>query len=213
MASSFLALASSPSTLTAQGSIVPFALRIYIPAPAVRFFGRAFNGGNKVQISGSIDMSQTGGAAIEVRSRNFGQTLEYDLSSLNDVDGKPDWWKQPKGSPLTIGSGTQVPTNENLSAEWKTWGQASHGFLLKVSGENPLPAFAPAIDAQIHVGLRFAEDGLHYKLDAMHDGFPNFELHVGSRCVLDYDCVASGEGPLALGPGMDKRKTTDWTKL
>jgi hypothetical protein len=207
-----IALTLSPRAASAQ-SVIPFALRIYIPSPAVIFAGSTFNGGDKVLLTGAINLAASGAAALSVNQRTFGETRQYAAGVAQPVAGKPSWYGALPSGAAPIKTDTAQVTDSNLKASWEVPAGATHGARLWVVGANPIPLVAPAIDADILVGLRRTGGVVQFTLNAAFDGFPSYELKLNGTPVLDHDCIVTSQGPSDLVPPMDRSKITPWTTL
>jgi len=143
----------------------------------------------------------------------WGTTYKYKDSDALAVTNKPDWYCTLRSGATPIDSGTLERDEANLNVQFAQMDDATHAVKFTVVGANPLLALAPAIDADIVVGLRKAADRIQFAVTGKHDGFPNFTLQINGKTVYAWDCVANGEDPSALGPPMDQSVDTGWTTL
>jgi Protein of unknown function (DUF3238) len=199
-------------------------LRLFIPSRAVSIpigpapvgFGgdnRGFSfdqGTSRVEIWVDVDNSPTTTNPISVKRLAFGESTMYHADKLQDVVGKPFWWKtirrdpflQLEASPDAVAT---APVSEStLSAQ----GSLETGpFALipnvrvkfHVSATVPLEALAPPINCDLDVlisatGTPF----LSYSVTGSHDGFPAYELYISQRLVYSFDPESAGTNPLHL---------------
>lgn len=196
-----------------QASSASFQLRIFIPSPAVSYLGDAFSGGDKVVLDGKFDLSKPGPESLSISRRYLGPTDRYAPEAVEAVAGRPSWFVRPRPGMQPVERGQAILSNRSLAAHWFTPAGATHGVRIVAEAANPLVAGSPAIDAAITLGLRRRDDDLEYSLEAEHDGFPSYSLTVGSRTVLNYDCVVAQDSPLGLFPPMERHSKTAWRRL
>ncbi|KQN05179.1 hypothetical protein ASE78_16785 [Sphingomonas sp. Leaf25] len=193
--------------------VIPFDLRIFIPAAAVSYAGRSFGGGTKVRVDGTLDCGVAGPAALRIGTAGFDETKEYDSDALVPVDGGPAWARRIRPGAAPIAVGHQDVTDATLRTAWALPPGATHGCEIVVNGRNPLVRGAPAIDATFTLGLRRGTLGIERWLRCAHDGFPSYEFRVGGRVLRAYDCIAADATPLALFPPAEIAFTADWSLL
>lgn len=209
-----LAAMALPAAARAASTLVPFQLRVFIPSPAVSYVG-VFSGGDKAIVEGTIDLAKSGAAALSVTTRKLGPTKKYADSAAIAMTGKPDWYVALVPGAAPIQTGQADLTAAALSASWDVPAGATHGVKIVVDAANPLIALAPAINAEIRIGLRAAAGGAAYWLSAEHDGFPNYQVKLGAGALVhDYDCVVAGDTPFALMIPMERETVTPtWLAL
>ena len=196
---------------------VTINLTVFIPSEAVTFsllgFGGTFNGGVKCDLSPTIDLVSTGRASLHLPTPSWDITKGYDDEDALPVSGKPDWFRSLKSGAEVLEEKRLERTVDNLNATFATPDGATHGVLFTVVGANPLIALAPAIDAEITVGLRMTKGGIEYMVSGGHDGFPSYKLALNRAEVYKHDCVLKGESPSALKPPMDYSVDIGWKLL
>ncbi|EJL23950.1 DUF3238 domain-containing protein [Novosphingobium sp. AP12] len=192
-------------------------LVVGIPSPAVQFYfagiGGTFNGGVKCSPSPKIDLDVAGADSFSFPTLTWGTTHAYEDGDAPIVAGKPDWFRNLNAGAKPTESEQLARTPANLNAEFVAFAGASHAVKFWVVGANPLLALAPAIDADIIVGLRKAGTKVQFAVSGAHDGFPNYTLSIGGKTVYSWDCVTHGETPSALKPPMDQSISLDWQDL
>lgn len=192
-------------------------LVVGIPSPAVQFYfagiGGTFNGGVKCSPSPKIDLDIAGAGSFTFPTPEWSTTHAYEDGDAPTVAGKPDWFRSLNAGAVATESERLARTLANLNAEFVAFAGASHAVKFSVVGANPLLALAPAIDADIIVGLRKAGPKVQFAVAGGHDGFPNYTLSIGGKTVYFWDCVAKGETPSALKPPMDQSVKLDWQDL
>ena len=141
-------------------------------------------------------------------------TKRYNESDALGVAGKPDWFRALKSGAVETESKQLARTPTNLDVEFVDFNGASHAVKFFVDGPNPLLSLAPAINAEIIVGLRKTVTGkVEFSIEGKHDGFPNYTLSINGTAVYFWDCVAKNEDPSALGPPMDQVVSLGWKSL
>lgn len=196
---------------------VSIKLSVGIPSEVVFFqvigIGGAYNGGIKCNPNPTVDLDKTGGSSMTVPPLVWGATRSYADADALLVAGKPDWYRSLRAGAIPTGSATLERKPDNLNVEFTQFDGATHAVKFTVVGANPLLAGAPAIDAEITVGLRRSAGGIQYAVKGEHDGFPNYTLQINGKTVYAWDCVAAGEDPSALGPPMDQKVNSGWKGL
>jgi hypothetical protein len=200
-----------------MATLVSVKLTVGIPSAAVHYtvlgYGGTFNGGIKCSPNPTIDLDKSGASSLTLPTPSWGITYAYNEPDSTPVPGKPDWFRALKTGAVAIESKQLVRTEDNLNAVFTSMSGASHAVKFMVIGANPLLSLAPAIDAEVTVGLRKNGTIIEYCVSGAHDGFPNYALEVGGKVVYSWDCVAKGESPNALKPPMDQTATVGWTSL
>jgi len=210
---------------------IEFRYRAFIPSPALKgpFFdnyhgdGRGFSyadGTSRGEITFLVDMAPGGGLSnLRVLDRHWSPTYSYNSSDTPAVAGKPDWWLDLVPGAVPTGTGTCPTSDDTLNAVIGATGtvrpamtvvDGSSIVTVTMSGNNPLVAGSPAIDADMSVMLRRGANGLEAKVNGSHDGFPAHEVYVNRQRVYGYDPVAAGKGPTALFPPMGISVDTAW---
>jgi hypothetical protein len=213
-----------------EQSMIDARLRLFIPSRAVvvplpvvgdagfdgdnRGFSYA-DGTSRAELWVDIDNSPFTQTPISVKQRAFGESRWYIKDKLEDVVGKPFWWKNIRKDPflqieaLPDGVATAPVTDETLFVSGRIEAADLFGLTknvrvtFRVAGTNPLEALAPAIDC--HLELLIAATGLPaftYSVVGSHDAFPAYELYLQQRLVYFFDPVQAGTSPLSLG-GID----------
>jgi len=192
-------------------------LTVFIPSDAVTYsvlgYGGTFNGGVKCAPEPKIDLDVSGPGSLVFPTPSWGTTREYLDSDSLPVSGKPDWYRALKAGAAVQAEERLERTTDNLNATFAPPAGATHGVFFKVVGANPLLTLAPAIDAEITVGLRKRGSAVEYMVAGEHDGFPSYVLTLNGKEVYNHDCVAKGETPSALKPWMDISANIGWTRL
>jgi hypothetical protein len=67
----------------------------------------------------------------------------------------------------------------------------------------PLFWFAPAINWRIVIDFTFGNT-IRYRVSGMHDGYPNYELYIGTHRIFEFDHIAYNETIYSLGLGMER---------
>jgi hypothetical protein len=186
-----------------------------IPSPAVKLFGAGsgFNGGRKSTLEVRMDLSQNGTEAFALRTRTWGSTQRYDAADLEDVAGKPGWWKAIRSGATATETGTLSVKDSNLRAEYVSSPEGSHSVRLVVAGGNPLISPSPEIDGNFIISFRREQGSWQAKLTGVFDGFPDHRVTVGGLTLLDHDCVAEGQTPLSLPAPAEFSKDSGWNAL
>lgn len=205
--------------------MVDVRLRVFIPSRAVAIPGppgstgfdgdnRSFSldqGTSRAELWVDVDNSPLAAAPITIKRRSFGQTARYSLDKIQDVPGKPFWWKEIKRLPFLD---TELAPDAVATAEVTESTLSVHGGLepdpfglvprirtaFHVAGGNPLEPLAPPINCDLDVFLS-ATGGtplLTYSVSGSHDGFPAYELYIAGRLIYSFDPVAAGTSPLNL---------------
>ena len=200
-----------------MATAVIIKLEVFIPSEVVTYYafgyGGTFNGGMKCNPAPVIDLDVAGSGSLTFSAPEWGETRAYDDADAIEVPGKPDWFRTLKPGAAVTEQGTLARTTDNLDAKFRAPDGATHGVFFKVVGANPLLSIAPAIDAEITVGLRKGGGGIEYMVDGAHDGFPDYRLSLDGKVVYAHDCVAKGETPGALKPWMDYSVDIGWKAL
>jgi len=139
-------------------------------------------------------------------------TKRYDEGDAVAVPTMPDWFRSLRAGAQELESGQLARAPENLNVKFSKIADATHAVEFLVDGKNPLLT-APAINAEIVVGLRKAASGIEYIVKGEHDGFPNYTIVINGKSVYGWECVANGETPFALSPPMDQTVDSGWKKL
>jgi hypothetical protein len=202
--------------------LVKIEYRTFIPSAAVAGgipgVTRFFNGGNKGVLNCVVDLDGAGATSLSISLAEWHETIEYATGSTEQVAGKPDWFHKVKASPTIVDRKTLVRTASNLDARWSVPSGATHGVLLFKEGTNPLvlpsaPAFTPAINAEIVIGLRLNGSVIEYMIKGSFDGFPAHEIKLNGNTVWSHDPISSGDDPLSLFPPMDESVALSWKSL
>lgn len=197
--------------------IVTLKLTVFIPSDAVTYsvfgYGGTFNGGVKCAPEPTIDLNKSGSGSVKLPEPFWGETRKYADEDSETIPGKPDWFRRLRAGASILEKDKLVRTTGNLNATFAQPAGATHGVYFKVIGANPLLTLAPAIDAEITVGIRKAGNEIDFMIEGAHDGFPNYALTLNNKEVYLHDCVASGETPEALKPNMDYSINTGWKRL
>jgi hypothetical protein len=192
-------------------------LTVGIPSAAVLYavlgYGGAFNGGVKCKPSPNVNLDKSGAASLTLPQLVWGMTHQYNEADAPTVAGKPDWFRSLQAGAQPVDGKTLARTPDNLNVEFVHLQGATHAVKFTVVGANPMLTIAPAIDAEIVVGLRKSGGGIQFAVKGEHDGFPNYTLVLNGRQVYAWDCVAKGESPAALGPPMDQSVDIAWQDL
>lgn len=195
-------------------SSVVISLQIYIPSEAVRYsmlaYGGTFNGGSKCQLQAALDLDRSGDASLSAPKPSWAITHRYQDSDSVPLTGKPEWFQALKPGARSMEQGQLERTEANLRASFHRPGDATHGVRFIAVGANPLLKLAPAIDADVVVGLKKIEGRWHYMIAGEHDGFPNYTVTVGADTAYHHDCVVKNETPAALAPPMDYAINVGW---
>lgn len=192
---------------------VSVKLTIGIPSEAVYYLTYTYNGGTKCSPSATLDLDQTGAASLKLPALAWGTTREYANADASAIPGKPDWFRALRPGAQPTGMATLARTTDNLNVVWTAMEGASHAMKFTVDGGNPMMTFAPHIDATITVGLRKVAGGIQFRVDGMHDGFPNYTLQINNKTVYEWDAVKQGEDPSALAGTGDQDIKISWTSL
>lgn len=192
---------------------VSVKLVVGIPSPAVLYYalgyGGTFNGGVKCSPAVEIDMDVGGSPSLNFPTPSWGATHRYRDEDTALVAGKPDWYRSLTAGAQATENGQLQRTVDNLNASFVELPDASHAVRFWVVGANPL-LNAPAIDADITVGLRHRPGGFQYRVSGAHDGFPNYSISINGLAIYEWDCVLNGETPGALAPPMDRNVNLAW---
>lgn len=196
---------------------VKISLKVFIPSEAVTFsilgYGGTFNGGVKCEPAATIDLSMNGESSLSFPEPAWGETRSYDDTDASAVSGKPDWYRQLNSGAAVVETKRLDRTTDNLNATFEVPTGASHGVKFFVVGANPLLSYAPAIDAEIKVGLRIINGELEVMAAGSHDGFPSYSLVVNGMEIYSHDCVAEAQDPSDLAPPMEYSVDVDWRSL
>lgn len=187
----------------------------FIPSEVVEFFGRAFNGGVKSTLIVNVDLAKTGSQSMQIATRTWGETKEYNVSDTAAISGKPDWFRKLVSGAKEIAHDTLVVSDSNLKCTWNPMSGASHGVEMVVEGANPLVSTlpAPAISADISVGFRKTGKDWECSIKGSHDGFPSYAVFINDDLKYTHDCVSTGQTPWSLFPPMEYDVAIDWSKL
>lgn len=146
--------------------VVTIELSIGIPSDAVLYsvlgYGGAFNGGVKCKPGATVDLDKAGSASMTVGGLAWSTTNQYEETDALAVAGKPDWFRLIRNGAAPINSKQLQRTSANLDIQFIQFAGATHAVKLIVVGPNPLLTLAPAIDAEIVVGLRKAGGSTEY---------------------------------------------------
>lgn len=194
-------------------TLVKISLIVKIPSQVVYIAYGAlgvFNGGVKCTPDVTIDLDKAGTASMVFATPSWGKTHRYDAADTTPVAGKPDWYRNLRAGAAEQESGTLTRTEQNLNALFTSLDRA-HAVKFVVEGANPLVGAAPAISAEIIVGVRKKAGGVfECCIQGEHDGFPDYTVLVNDKAAYSYGCVNAGESPTALFPPMDKAVNTGW---
>lgn len=197
--------------------LIEVTLKVFIPSEVVTYsvlgYGGSFNGGTKCEPAPTIDMDVVGGGSFSFPTPSWGMTRSYDDNDAEKVSGKPDWYRSLKPGSEVLEEERLERTEGNLNAVFATPDGASHGVAFTVVGANPLLSLAPAIDAEVTVGLRRRNGKIEASAQVKHDGFPSYILTVNGKTIYSHDCVDTGESPGALKPPMDYSSSLDWQEV
>ena len=198
-------------------SKVKIQLSVAIPSPAVLYYflgvGGTFNCGEKCDPFVEIDLAKSGASSMAFPVPSWGKTHAYADSDAKVVAGKPDWFRTLRSGAKPKETGQLERTPSNLNAEFAVMPGASHGVKFSVVGANPLLSLAPAIDVDVHVGLRKNNGAVEFRATGQHDGFPDYRLIISERQVWFWDCVANGETPGALKYPAEHSFDTGWKRM
>lgn len=196
---------------------VTIELTIGIPSAVVLYsvlgYGGAFNGGTKCSPKPVIDLDTSGSGSLTVPVLEWSTTNRYEDADALPVASRPAWFCALRAGASPVESKKLVRDPANLDVQFSQIGGATHAVKFIVVGANPLLTLAPAIDAEIVVGLRKSGGGIQYVIQGTHDGFPNYTVLINGRSVYAWDCVANSQDPSALGPPMDQTVSTGWKNL
>lgn len=196
---------------------VTIELMIGIPSAAVLYrvlgYGGAFSGGTKCSPRSIVDLDKLGSNSLTVPALEWALTKKYNDSDAPAISGKPDWFRSLRSGAAETESKQLAREPDNLDVQFSQLGGATHAVKFIVAGPNPLLSFAPAIDAEILVGLRETMGRIEYAVEGKHDGFPNYMVFINGTTVYSWDCVANSQDPSALGPPMDQIVDTGWRTL
>jgi hypothetical protein len=225
---------SADPNAAAADAPVELKIRIFIPCnalTALSFTGRrAFAGdGRDFGYSGGTSRAELVAnvtvrpAALQLVSRQFGMSSEYNFEDAIPVAGRPDWFMDVKPGAAAIATDTLKVTDDDLNIELGPGSSTTEGVFstienttvvnINVAGAIPLMTGAPDIDATLYV--HFKHDGLQIKalVHGTHDGFPAYEIYLNQKLVYQFDPVAAGTSPLNLMPPEDITVTTDYVYL
>jgi len=200
-----------------MATLVTVRLTVGIPSPAVLYkvlgYGGAFSGGTKCNPVVTIDLDKAGAGSMAFPTPAWSTTHGYKEEDAVAVAGKPDWFRNLRAGAAVQASRALERTVDNLNAKFVAVDGGTHGVQFTVVGANPLLLVAPAIDADITVGLRRQGGVLQFRVVGGHDGFPNYTLQVNDKTVHAWDCVARNQTPFALSPPMDQSVDISWRPL
>lgn len=198
-------------------NLINVKLKVFIPSESVTFYfvgyGGTFNGGTKCEPSPTVDMDVAGDGSLNFPTPTWGITRSYNDDDALMVTGKPDWFRTLKVGAASLEEKRLERTDDNLNATFAKPNGASHGVKFIVVGANPLLSLAPAIDAEITVGLRKNSGKVEANASVKHDGFPSYVLSVNGKDIYTHECVSAGESPSALKPPMDYSSNVDWQSV
>ena len=198
-------------------TLATIQLTIGIPGEIVLYqlagFGDAFSGGMKCNPKPTIDLDKSGAASMTVPALAWSMTRSYADTDALPMQGKPTWFRALRSAAVPKASRALEREPDNLDVKFAQMAGASHAVEFIVAGANPLLAVAPTIDAVITVGLRKAGGGIEYAVKGDHDGFPDYALTINGKTVYAWNCVAKGEGPLALAAPMEQSVNIGWQSL
>lgn len=196
---------------------VDLELTVAIPSAAVLYsvlgYGGAFNGGAKCRPKAVVDLDKPGGNSLMVPQLAWEITYKYKDDDVVAVAGKPGWYRTLRSGATSIDSQTLERNVNNLNVQLVQMDGATHAVKFTVVGANPFLTLAPAIDADVVVGLRKVAGGIQYAVKGGHDGFPTYTLLVNGKQVYSWDCAANNKDPSALLPPMDQSVDTGWNTL
>ena len=196
---------------------VTLELTIGIPSVVVLYsvlgYGGAFNGGTKCSPKPVVDLDMSGAGSMTVPALEWSMTHKYKDEDAVAIVGRPEWFRSLRSGASPIESKGLTRDAANLDVQFSHIEGATHAVKFLVVGANPLLTLAPAIDAEIVVGLRKAGAGIQYIVNGKHDGFPNYTLLINGMSVYSWDCTAKSQDPSALGPPMDQSVDTGWKSL
>ena len=205
--------------------MIDLRLRLFIPSPAVAVamgipgmtgFGgdnRSFSfdqGTSRAEIFVDVDNSPLTQNPITIKRLAFGQSTSYSMHKLEDVIGKPFWWKNIKRDPfLQLQAPPDAMTTAHLNdSALSVRANLEPGLFglvpnvkvkFHVSGTNPLEPLAPPINCDLDVSISATGVPLvSYSVTGAHDGFPAYELYLAQRLIYSFDPVTAGTSPLNL---------------
>jgi hypothetical protein len=156
---------------------VTIGLRIGILSAAVLCsvlcYGGAFSGGTKCSPRSTVDLDKSGSNSLTVPAPKWAMTKKYNDGDALAVSGKPDWFRSLRSGAAETEVKQLTRKPDNLDIQFSQIGGAIHAVKFIVAGPNPLLSLAPAIDAEIVVGLREEIGRIEYAVQGKHDGFPN----------------------------------------
>lgn len=185
------------------------------PVGAVGYDGdnRSFSfdqGTSRADIWLDVDNSPFTAAPVAIKRLGFGQSSRYDMAKLEDVSGKPFWWKSVRRDPLLqleapADAVATAPVNNDTLSVTGVLEPGPFGLIPNIrvhfhlNGVNPLEPLAPAVNADLDVLISATgTPALSYSITGSHDGFPAYELYIAQRLVYSFDPVAAGTNPLNL---------------
>ncbi len=196
--------------------LVTVKLKVFIPSEAVHYsvlgYGGTYNGGMKCEPSVTLDFSRSGPSSMSSTTPVWSVTKSYSEADGDLVPGKPEWFRKLRSGASVLQEKRLERTPSNLNARFVVPSGSTHGVIFNVVGANPLLS-APAIDADITVGLRRTAEAIQYMVSGAHDGFPCYSISINSQEIYLHDCVRLGENPSALKPPMDYRCDIGWRAL
>lgn len=199
-----------------MAALVTVKLRVFIPSEAVHYsvlgYGGTYNGGMKCDPSVSLDLSRSGPSSMSFTTPVWSVTRSYSEADGDLVSGKPEWFRKLRSGAPVLKEERLERTPSNLDAKFVVPSGGTHGVMFNVVGANPLLS-APAIDADITVGLRRTSEAIQYMVSGEHDGFPCYSISINDQEIYLHDCVHKGESPSALKPPMDYRCGIAWRSL
>lgn len=196
---------------------VSVKLKVFIPSEVVTFsllgYGGTFNGGVKCEPSPTVDLDRNGASSLSFPTPTWGKTKSYSDEDSLEVSGKPDWFRKLKSGANVLQEKRLERTEENLNAKFEVPDDATHGVKFIIIGANPLLSLAPAIDAEIVVGLRKRDTGFEAMVKGSHDGFPSYTIEVNGTGIYSHDCVVESQDPGDLAPPMDFSVNVSWQRI
>jgi hypothetical protein len=203
--------------------MVDVRLRVFIPARAVFLpagplssgFGgdnRGFSvdqGTSRADVFVDVDNTPTTTRPITINRLGFGESTRYSVDKIQDVPGKPAWWKEIRRDPfLHLEVAPDARATEQVSGSTlSVQGSLEPGLFglvpnvrvkFHLAGTNPLEPLAPPINCDLDLLISATGPLISYSLSGSHDGFPAYELYVSNRRIYEFDPVAAGTTPLSL---------------
>lgn len=221
-----------------EGPAVELKFRAFIPSralPAVSLSGSRLFGGDhrdfsydqgtsRAEIHATVRVGVPGsGGTVTLNRRFFGESTEYDYGLMQQVAGKPDWFKTVPDGTQPIARATLPATDANLKIEMGSGGSTRESVFSLTEGSTllhihlasalPLMTGAPEIDATLYVHLKVAGGRILACVNGSHDGFPAYEIYANRTRIYSYSPVTANESPTALLPPEDRKAGTSWIDI